>query len=295
MRKISFLIAFLALLGLQVHGQRQVTGTVTHAEDGSSIPGVSVLVKGTQVGTITDINGKYSINVPPDGKVLQFSFVGMQTVEVTIGNQPVIDVQMQPTVTALEGVIVTALGISREKKSLGYAVQDVSGDEITQARQLNAINSLSGRVAGLQITTGSGNMAGSSRVLIRGVNSISGNNNPLYVIDGVPIDNSDFNTVNTARGAGGIDYGNMAQDVNSDDIESISVLKGPAAAALYGSRAANGVILITTKKGKAEARKGIGVSINSGVTSKMWPIFLNSKIFTEVVQLSLVKEPVMVS
>jgi len=229
MRKISFLIAFLALLGLQVHGQRQVTGTVTHAEDGSSIPGVSVLVKGTQVGTITDINGKYSINVPPDGKVLQFSFVGMQTVEVTIGNQAVIDVQMQPTVTALEGVIVTALGISREKKSLGYAVQDVSGDEITQARQLNAINSLSGRVAGLQITTGSGNMAGSSRVLIRGVNSISGNNNPLYVIDGVPIDNSDFNTVNTARGAGGIDYGNMAQDVNSDDIESISVLKGPAA------------------------------------------------------------------
>lgn len=115
MRKISFLIAFLALLGLQVHGQRQVTGTVTHAEDGSSIPGVSVLVKGTQVGTITDINGKYSINVPPDGKVLQFSFVGMQTVEVTIGNQAVIDVQMQPTVTALEGVIVTALGISREK------------------------------------------------------------------------------------------------------------------------------------------------------------------------------------
>ncbi|HAL64662.1 MAG TPA: SusC/RagA family TonB-linked outer membrane protein [Bacteroidales bacterium] len=265
MRKISFLLAFLALLGLQVHGQRQVTGTVTHAEDGSSIPGVSVLVKGTQVGTVTDINGKYSINVPPDGKVLQFSFVGMQTVEVTIGNQTVIDVQMQPTVSALEGVIVTALGISREKKSLGYAVQDVSGDEITQARQLNAINSLSGRVAGLQITTGSGNMAGSSRVLIRGVNSISGNNNPLYVIDGIPIDNSDFNTVNTARGAGGIDYGNMAQDVNSDDIESISVLKGPAAAALYGSRAANGVILITTKKGKADARRGIGVSINSGI------------------------------
>ncbi|HPV34576.1 MAG TPA: TonB-dependent receptor plug domain-containing protein, partial [Bacteroidales bacterium] len=234
MRKIPFLLAFLALLGLQVQAQRQVTGTVTNAEDGSSIPGVSVLVKGTQVGTITDINGKYSIKVPLEGKILQFSFVGMQTLEVTIGNQSVIDVQMRPTTTALEGVIVTALGISREKKSLGYAVQDVSGDEISQARQLNAINSLSGRVAGLQITSGSGNMGGSSRVLIRGVNSISGNNNPLYVIDGVPIDNSDFNTVNTARGAGGVDYGNMAQDVNSDDIESISVLKGPAAAALYG-------------------------------------------------------------
>ena len=216
MRKIPFLLAFLALLGLQVQAQRQVTGTVTNAEDGSSIPGVSVLVKGTQVGTITDINGKYSIKVPLEGKILQFSFVGMQTLEVTIGNQSVIDVQMRPTTTALEGVIVTALGISREKKSLGYAVQDVSGDEISQARQLNAINSLSGRVAGLQITSGSGNMGGSSRVLIRGVNSISGNNNPLYVIDGVPIDNSDFNTVNTARGAGGVDYGNMAQDVNSD-------------------------------------------------------------------------------
>ena len=266
MRKIPFLLAFLALLGLQVQAQRQVTGTVTNVEDGSSIPGVSVLVKGTQVGTITDINGKYSIKVPPEGKVLQFSFVGMETVEVTIGNQSVIDVQMRPTTTALEGVIVTALGISREKKSLGYAVQEVSGDEISQARQLNAINSLSGRVAGLQITSGSGNMGGSSRVLIRGVNSISSNNNPLYVIDGVPIDNSDFNTANTARGAGGVDYGNMAQDVNSDDIESISVLKGPAAAALYGSRAANGVILITTKKGKAGAVKGIGVSINSGIS-----------------------------
>jgi len=185
MRKIPFLLAFLALLGLQVQAQRQVTGTVTNAEDGSSIPGVSVLVKGTQVGTITDINGKYSIKVPLEGKILQFSFVGMQTLEVTIGNQSVIDVQMRPTTTALEGVIVTALGISREKKSLGYAVQDVSGDEISQARQLNAINSLSGRVAGLQITSGSGNMGGSSRVLIRGVNSISGNNNPLYVIDGV--------------------------------------------------------------------------------------------------------------
>ncbi len=266
MRKIPFLLAFLALLGLQVNAQRQITGTVTNAEDGSSIPGVSVLAKGTQVGTVTDLNGKYSLNVPANAKVLQFSFVGMQTVEVTIGNQTVIDVQMKPTMTAIEGVVVTALGISREKKSLGYAVQDVKGDELTQARQPNMINALSGRIAGLQVTSSSGNIGGSSRVLIRGVNSMTGNNNPLYVIDGVPIDNSDFNSYNTARGAGGYDYGNMAQDINGDDVESVSVLKGPSAAALYGARAANGVILITTKKGKSGKGKGIGVSLNSGVT-----------------------------
>lgn len=176
MRKIPFLLAFLALLGLQVNAQRQITGTVTNAEDGSSIPGVSVLAKGTQVGTVTDLNGKYSLNVPANAKVLQFSFVGMQTVEVTIGNQTVIDVQMKPTMTAIEGVVVTALGISREKKSLGYAVQDVKGDELNQSRQPNMINALSGRIAGLQVTSSSGNLGGSSRVLIRGVNSMTGNN-----------------------------------------------------------------------------------------------------------------------
>lgn len=267
MRKIPFLLAFLALLGMQVHAQRQITGTVTHADDGSSIPGVSVFAQGTTVGTVTDINGKYTLPVPENAKVLVFSFVGMQAVEVAIGNQTVIDVKMQPATTAIEGVVVTALGITREKKALGYSIQDVKGDDLNQSRQSNIMNALSGRVAGLQVTSSSGNMGGSSRVLIRGVNSISGNNNPLYVIDGIPIDNSDFNTYNTQRGAGGYDYGNMAQDINSDDIESVSVLKGPSAAALYGARAANGVILVTTKKGKiGKGKPGIGVSINSGVT-----------------------------
>jgi TonB-linked SusC/RagA family outer membrane protein len=266
MRKIPFLLAFLALLGMQVHAQRQITGTVTHAEDGSSIPGVSVFAQGTTVGTVTDINGKYTLPVPENAKVLVFSFVGMQAVEVAIGNQTVIDVKMQPAATAIEGVVVTALGITREKKALGYAVQDVKGDELNQSRQANIMNALSGRVAGLQVTSASGNMGGSSRVLIRGVSSLTGNNNPLYVIDGVPLDNSDFNTYTTARGAGGYDYGNMAQDINADDIEAVTVLKGPSAAALYGSRAANGVIMITTKKGQmTKGKKAIGVQLNSSV------------------------------
>lgn len=267
MRKFSFLLAFLALLGMQVNAQRQLTGTVTSADDGSSIPGASVFVQGTTVGTVTDINGKFNLSVPTDAKVLIFSFVGMETKDVAIGSGNVYDVKLKAALTAIEGVVVTALGITREKKSLGYATQDVKGDELNQARQTNMVNALSGRVAGVQVTGSSGNMGGSSRVLIRGVNSLLGNNNPLYVVDGVPIDNSDYNTANTARGAGGYDYGNMAQDINSDDVESVSVLKGPSAAALYGSRAANGVILITTKKGKtSKTKQAIGVTVNSGIT-----------------------------
>lgn len=266
MRKIFFLLSFLAMLGMQVMAQRQITGTVTSADDGSSIPGVSVFAKGTTAGTVTDLNGKYNLTVPAEAKVLTFSFVGMVAQEITIGGESVINVSLKTASTALEGVVVTALGITREKKALGYSVQDIKGDELTKARETNVINSLSGRVAGLQVTGASGSMGGSTRVLIRGVNSVSGNNNPLFVVDGIPFDNSDFNTTNTARGAGGYDYGNMAQDINSDDIESMSVLKGPSAAALYGSRAANGVILITTKKGKSgKGKKTFGVSLNSGV------------------------------
>ncbi len=155
--------------------------------------------------------------------------------------------------------------MTREKKALGYSVQDVKGDALQKDGSANVINQLSGRVAGVQVTSASGNMGGSSRILIRGINSISGNNQPLFVIDGTIIDNSDFNTTNTQRGAGGFDYGNMAQDINPDDIASISVLKGANAAALYGSRAANGVILITTKKGEASKDKLIGIEFSTGL------------------------------
>lgn len=265
MKKLTILLAFLLFTGMQVaFAQRVITGTITSAEDGSTLPGVSVIVKGTSSGAISDMSGKYRIEVPDGEVTLVFSFVGMKTKEVITEKSTEIDVVMEPGDIGLEEVVVTALGISREKKALGYSVQEVSGEDISDVRDNNFINSLSGKVAGVQITSSSGNMGGSSRILLRGANSISGENQPLFVVDGIPIDNSNFSSVNQRRGAGGYDYGNMAQDINPDDIESISILKGANAAALYGSRASNGVILITTKKGKL--RKGLGVSVNSSVT-----------------------------
>jgi len=267
MRKFTILLALMLFIGLQVaQAQRTISGTVTGYDDGLGIPGVTVLVKGTTIGTVTDVDGKYTLTVPKDKNILTVSFVGMKTIEVTLGADNVVNVVLRTEVQELEGVVVTALGVTREKKALGYSVQDLKGDALQTDGSANVINQLSGRIAGVQVTSASGNMGGSSRVLIRGINSISGNNNPLYIIDGTIIDNSDFNTVNTARGAGGYDYGNMAQDINPDDIASISVLKGANAAALYGSRAANGVILITTKKGAKQKGKEIGIDFNTGLS-----------------------------
>jgi len=218
------------------------------------------------VGTITDLDGKYTLSVPEAATGLVFTFVGMMTQQVDIEGRTKIDVTMMSGDVGLQEVVVTALGISRDKKALGYAVQDVSAEDIGRSSgDANIINSLSGRVAGVQITSSSGNLGGSSRVLLRGASSITGNNQPLYVVDGIPLDNNNYVTTNTARGGGGYDYGNMAQDINPDDIETISVLKGAAAAALYGSRASNGVIIIKTKSGSSR-RAGIGVSVSSGVT-----------------------------
>jgi TonB-linked SusC/RagA family outer membrane protein len=267
MRKFTLFFVFLLYVGMQgALAQMEVKGTVTDAKDGTPIPGVSIVVKGTLTGTVTDIDGKYVIIVPKGYNELIFSYVGMLTREVKLDGKAIIDVGMDEDVIGLNEVVVTALGISREKKALGYSVQDVSGNDLQSDGAGNVINQLSGRVAGVQVTSASGNMGGSSRVLIRGINSISGNNQPLYVIDGTIIDNSDFNTVNTARGAGGYDYGNMAQDINPDEIASVSVLKGANAAALYGSRAANGVILITTKKGERQKGKQIGIEFNTGLS-----------------------------
>lgn len=260
------MLVLLIFTGVQVVlAQTTVTGVVTSADDGQPIPGAAVQVKGTTVGVTTDVNGRYSLKIPAGGEVLQYSFVGMTTKEVTVGNQSVINVVLETEAMDIEGVVVTALGISREKKALGYAVEEVKADELNQTRSGNLITSLSGKVSGVNITSASGNMGGSSRITIRGVKSVSGNNQPLIVVDGVPMDNSNYNTIDTQRGAGGVDYGNMANDINPDDIESVSVLKGPTAAALYGSRAANGVIVITTKKAKA-GKKGLGVEVNSSVS-----------------------------
>lgn len=264
MRKLTLLLALIGFLGVQgVFAQTSVTGTVTDADNGGTLPGVSVLVKGTSIGTVTGMDGKYSLQVPEDATALQFSFVGMEPQEVAYTGQTTVDIALNPSSLKLDEVVVTALGISREKKSLGYASQQVDGDDILKANNANPITALSGKVAGL--TVSGQNFAGSQNILIRGASSFTNNNQPLFVIDGVPLSNENFNSTSTQNGSGGYDYGSMVSDLNSYDIESIDVLKGSAASALYGSRGQNGVIMITTKSAK-KGKAGFSVEINSGVS-----------------------------
>jgi TonB-linked SusC/RagA family outer membrane protein len=265
MRKLSFLLVMLLLTAAQVLAQRTITGKVTSADDGGGIPGVTVLVKGTSNGVLTDLDGKYSISVPKDATALQFSFIGMTTQEVMLTASNLVDVVMQSEAQNIEGVVVTALGITREKKSLGYATQEVKGDAVSTVKSTNFMNNLSGKVTGVQIKKNN-NMGGSTNVIVRGSKSLTGNNQVLYVVDGVPIINNIGSFANQATAGVGYDYGNAASDINPEDIESVNVLKGSAATALYGSRAAAGVVMITTKKGKigkAGEKGSIGVSLNS--------------------------------
>ncbi len=263
-KKILGFLLLMALGTMTLLGQtRIVSGTVAGADDGMPLPGVSVSVKSTSLGTITDMEGNYELNVPNGASALVFSFVGMLTQEVDLEGQTEVDVVLQSTSTELDEVVVTALGVSREKKSLGYAVQEVDGEAVNQVKTDNIVNSLSGKIAGVQVKVAN-NIGGSSNVLIRGSSSLTQNNQALFVVDGVPISNSmtnkDFGAQNQGRQA--YDYGNAVSDLNLDDVESISVLKGAAATALYGSRAANGVIIITTKKGRAGSKLGVNVSSN---------------------------------
>jgi TonB-linked SusC/RagA family outer membrane protein len=279
MRKFTLFLAFLFFVGMQVvqAQDKALSGTVTSSEDGQPIPGVQVVVKGTTMGTVTDLDGNFVLTAPANATVLVFTYIGMASQEIAIGSETNFTVTMEPDILNLEGVVVTALGITREKKSLGYAVQEVSGEELTQVRETNVVNSISGKVSGVHIRQ-SPTMGGSANVLIRGTTSLTQNNQALFVVDGVPIDNNNTNedrpvagttATNQNDGWGGYDYGNAAMDINPDDIESMSVLKGAAATALYGSRAANGVILITTKKGRKGKGGGIGITINSGITMSM--------------------------
>jgi len=261
MKKLMLLFAFFSLMSLQIYAQKTVTGTVTD-DAGKAIPGVSVLVKGTTIGTMSLSDGTYSVKVPDGSNVLIFSYIGKETQEITISGN-VVNVKLMPSSEAIDEVVVTALGISRDKKSLGYAVQEVEGDDINAVKGDNFVSSLSGKVSGVQIQTNT-NFGGSTNVIVRGSSSLTGNNQALFVVDGVPIDNTIFNDSYQASGRTGYDYGNGASDINPNDIESISVLKGAAATALYGSRAANGVILITTKKGKKS--EALGVSFSSNYT-----------------------------
>ena len=241
--------------------ERIVTGTITSTEDNSPIPGVNVLVKGSTTGTISDVDGKYSIQVPSENATLVFSFIGLQTEELAVGNQGAIDIAMLPDIEELSEVVVTAFGLEREKKALGYTVQAVKGEELTKAPSQSVVNNLSGRVAGLQVSTSSV-PGGSPEFVIRGFSSVAGNNQPLVVIDGVPMQQT-INSTNDDR-TSNQRYGGGISEIDPNNIEEISVLKGPNAAALYGARAANGVILITTKDGSGT--QGIGVDVNFSTT-----------------------------
>ena len=234
----------------------KVSGYVTSAEDGYGLPGVTIQVKGTSNGTITEIDGDYSITVG-SRDTLTFSYVGYQTQNIAVNGRNKIDVVMKNDAMMLDNVVVTALGIKRQKRELGYATEDISGADLTRSGSDNVINSLSGRSAGVQIITGDGVSGGSSRIVIRGNNSIFGDNQPLIVVDGVPMTNEGGVT----GWDGGQDWGTALNNINQEDIEDLSILKGPTAAALYGSRGGNGVVLITTKKGKKQ--QGLGINFSS--------------------------------
>ncbi|MGK7396980.1 MAG: SusC/RagA family TonB-linked outer membrane protein [Candidatus Cyclobacteriaceae bacterium M3_2C_046] len=240
---------------------RNVTGTVTEAAGNAPVPGVNIVLKGTSVGTVTDVQGDYTINVPASGGVLVFSFIGYETRELEVGNRSVLDVSLSSDVKQLNEVVVTAMGIEREQKALGYAIQEVQAKDITAASQPNIANALQGKVAGVIVRQSSGMPGASSFITIRGSNAFDGNNQPLYVVDGMPIESradADF-----SGGVSGTDATSRSLDINPEDIASINILKGPAAAALYGLRASNGVVVITTKRGQnAEGKANISVSLN---------------------------------
>ncbi len=250
-----------------------VTGTVTAQEDGQPLPGVNVLVKGTTNGTNTDSNGKYSLTLPDGGGTLVFSFIGYRIQEVPVTNQSVVDIVLAQEALSLSEVVVTALGIEKSKAAIAYSLTEVNGDEFTQARENNIANALSGMVAGVNATGISTGPGGSSRVIIRGNGSLTGNSQPLYVINGMPINNSvpGGSADPNSFGLAGVDRGDGIGAINPDDIESITVLKGGTAAALYGSLGANGVILITTKKDKAQ--KGVGIEYNTTFSMEKISVF----------------------
>jgi TonB-linked SusC/RagA family outer membrane protein len=235
-----------------------VRGRVTSSSDGAGLPGVNVLVKGAQIGTTTDVSGNYAIEVASESQVLIFSYIGFLSQEVTVGSRNVIDIALVESAETLKEAVVTALGIKREKRSLGYSVGNVEGTALTQTPQNNVLNALSGKIAGVQISQMGGGVGSSVSMIIRGASSLNSDNQPLFVIDGVPVANKLNN------GFGGADMGNSISDINPNDIANVSILKGASAAALYGSRAGNGVVLITTKSGAA-GKKGIGVSLNTAV------------------------------
>ena len=250
---------FLLALAIGViQGAAQVTtvrGIVTTEEDGESVIGASVIVKGTSLGTVTDVNGRFELSgLPPSATQLLISYISLMAKEVAIA--PQVSVTLKSDTHLLDEVVVTALGISREKKALGYTAQEVKQDALVQGKDNNLLNSLSGKIAGVRITNTQGDV-GSSRIVIRGETSIAGENQPLFIVDGIPVDNSQLNARSSGR-----DFKNAIADLNPEDIKTLTVLKGPNAAALYGAHAAHGAIVITTKGGD-KRQKGIGITLHS--------------------------------
>lgn len=260
MRKLylsTLLLLLVCWCGTALAQQVNVSGTVTGADSGIPLPGVSVIVKGTTTGVTTSADGTFQISVPNQESVLLFRFLGYEVQETRVGNQRVFNVRLNPDNKQLQEVVVTALGIQREERSLGYSTQEVKGEDLTLTKEQNVLGSLAGKVAGVQVTGSSGaSMGGTQKIKIRGVNSITGGGQPLIVVDGTPISNANYSS------SAGVDFGNLGQDVNPEDIESVNVLKGPAASALYGLRGQHGVIMITTKKGAKGAEK-VTVQLNS--------------------------------
>lgn len=262
MRKLLFLMSFLVITCVSALAQNKtITGTVI-GEDGLPIPGAAVMVKGTTTGTVTDMDGKYRLNVPDDADVIIFRFVGMADQEQLINGRTVVDATLQPDWEELDEVVVTAMGISRAEKTLGYSATAVKSDELVKARTTNVADALSGKVAGLSVSATSSDPGSVSNIVIRGFSSINGSNQPLYVVDGVPLQNSMASTSGHNVATGGI------ANISSDDIESMTVLKGAAATALYGSRAANGVIVITTKSGKRGERRNFSIEYSGSLLAR---------------------------
>ncbi len=262
-KKLLVFLVFMSFIGFEcvLAQDSTISGKITDAKEGNALPGVNVIVKGTSIGVLSDFDGSYSIKIPKQDAVLVFSSLGYATKEIVVNAQTNINVSLAEAEEQLDEVVVTALGIERDRKTLGYSVTQLQGESISEVKTANALNALQGKVAGVNITPPSTGASGSSRVVIRGASSLSGANQPLYVVDGVTIDNTQLGA---ASQWGGSDFGDGISSINPDDIASVSILKGGAAGALYGSRASAGVIIITTKNGKKQ--KGLGVEYSSQIT-----------------------------
>jgi TonB-linked SusC/RagA family outer membrane protein len=256
--KLMFVFCLVSMQNMQ--GQTTVTGTVTDENSGIPLSGANIIVKGTTNGVSADFDGNYTITVSDEDATLVVSYIGYLNQEVAVNNRTTINIALAEDASQLEEVVVTALGIKRERKSLGYSVQEIKGSTISDSREPNMVNALSGKITGLQVIKSSNGPAGSSKIVLRGYSSLTGDNQPLIVVDGTPLDNFTGSS-NEGFWSPSADLGNGLADINPDDIETLSVLKGASAAALYGSRAGNGVILITTKTG--ESNKGLGVTYSS--------------------------------